>query len=278
MEKKCFIAGLPDAGKTTYIAALWDIIRMREKEDLELMFTTSPENGAYLNEIWGYWVKMKKIERSNTPVPDDIKINVKRKTDEEELVLDIPDFMGEQFQSIINRKLPDNISEWIGQCDRMLFLINKLDGGNKDDMEEDGGTGSEVVDRAKEKATVSPLAPEKMMQTSQNLMILKYIATHSKIKKVAIGLSAWDSKMKTKDSPEVYLQKRSPVLYNFIKYHFSDRLFFGVSAQGFDYVKDASKKDEMRDKQKNCDRAFIVYDKEELPSPDLTRPLNFLIS
>ena len=278
MEKKCFIAGLPDAGKTTYIAALWDIIRMREKEDLELMFTTSPENVAYLNEIWGYGVKMKKIERSNTPVPDDIKINVKRKTDGEELVLDIPDFMGEQFQSIINRKLPENISKWLSLCDRMLFLINKLDGGNKDDMEEDGGTGNEVVDRAKEKATVSPLAPEKMMQTSQNLMILKYIATHSKIKKVAIGLSAWDSKMTTKDSPEAYLQKRSPVLYNFIKYHFPDRLFFGVSAQGFDYVKDVGKKDEMRDKQKNCDRAFIVYDKEESPSPDLTRPLNFLIS
>lgn len=276
MEKKCFISGLPNAGKTTFIAALWDILRMRNNEAQELQFTTTPDNSEYLNEIWKYWVKMEKIERSKKPVPDDIKINIKRVSDGEELVLDIPDFMGEQFQSIINRTLPDNITAWIEQCDRMLYLINKLDEGNKDDMDEDDTL--EENDRKKEKEDALPLTPERMMETSQNLMVLKYISTHTKIKKIAIGLSAWDIKRDTGLTPEQYLKQRSPVLYNFIKYHFDEWLFFGVSAQGFDYEKDADKKNDMREKAKKCERAFIFYGDEESSSVDLTRPINYLIS
>lgn len=276
MEKKCFISGLPNAGKTTFIAALWDILRMRNNEAQELQFTTTPENSEYLNEIWKYWVKMEKIERSKKPVPDDIKINIKRVSDGEELVLDIPDFMGEQFQSIINRTLPDNITAWIEQCDRMLYLINKLDEGNKDDMDEDDTL--EENDRKKEKEDALPLTPERMMETSQNLMVLKYISIHTKIKKIAIGLSAWDIKRDTGLTPEQYLKQRSPVLYNFIKYHFDEWLFFGVSAQGFDYEKDADKKNDMREKAKKCERAFIFYGDEESSSVDLTRPINYLIS
>lgn len=276
MEKKCFIAGVPDAGKTTYIAALWDIIK-RGGSDLELQFTTSPENSSYLNEIWEYWVSMNKIERSKTPVPDDIKINVKRKTDNKELELDIPDFMGEQFQKIIDHTLPDNIKQWIEQSDRMVYLINKLDDVSKDDIEEDDPEDA-TVDRTEERQKAPRLAPEKMLEASQNMMVLKYIASHAKMQKIAIGLSAWDVKMTANLTPEDYLQQRSPVLYNFIKWHFKEVKFFGVSAQGFDYKDKNEKAAEMRDKARKSRRAFIAFDKEKDLSPDLTKPFNYLIS
>lgn len=276
MEKKCFIAGVPDAGKTTYIAALWDIIK-RGGSDLELQFTTSPENSSYLNEIWEYWVSMNKIERSKTPVPDDIKINVKRKTDNKELELDIPDFMGEQFQKIIDHTLPDNIKQWIEQSDRMVYLINKLDDVSKDDIEEDDPEDA-TVDRTEERQKAPRLAPEKMLEASQNMMVLKYIASHAKMQKIAIGLSAWDAKMTANLTPEDYLQQRSPVLYNFIKWHFKEVKFFGVSAQGFDYKDKNEKAAEMRDKARKSRRAFIAFDKEKDLSPDLTKPFNYLIS
>lgn len=277
MEKKCFIAGVPDAGKTTFIAALWHIIS-RNSSALELQFTTNPENTTYLNEIWEYWVSMRKIERSKIPVPDDITINVKRASDGEELVLDIPDFMGEQFQKIIDHTLPDNIKQWIEKSDRMLYLIHLLDDNIKDDMEKDAFQDNEEIDRVKEKEDALPLAPEKMMQASQNMMVLKYIANHAKMKKVAIGLSAWDVKMNEGKTPEEFLKHRSPVLYNFIKLHFSECIFFGVSAQGFDYKDKSEKEFEMIDKARKCNRAFIVFNNEKETSPDLTKPFNYLIS
>lgn len=277
MEKKCFIAGVPDAGKTTYIAALWDIIK-RNGSHLELQFTTNPENTTYLNEIWEYWVSMKKIERSNIPVPDDITINVKRTKDGEELELDIPDFMGEQFQKIIDHTLPDNIKQWIEQSDRMLYFINVLDDNIKDDMEQGDNQAEENTDRDTEKKKAPLLSPEKMMQASQNMMVLKYIANHTKMKRVAIGLSAWDIKMKGGKAPEEFLKQRSPALYNFIKWHFKDCVFFGVSAQGFDYKEKNERAAEMKEKARNSNRAFIVFDQEKDPSPDLTKPLNYLIS
>lgn len=277
MEKKCFIAGLPKAGKTTYIAALWDIIQRRQG-DFDLQFTTNPENATYLNEIWEYWVKMENIERSKTPAPDDIKINVSRKVDGQEMELSIPDFMGEQFQKIIDRTLPENIKEWIESSDRMLYLINTLEDGSKDDMDEEEEANPEGADRQEEREKALPLTPERMMDVSQNLMVLKYIVTHTKMKKIAIGISAWDKKMGAGQTPEEYLKRRSPVLYNFIKYHFEDVLYFGVSAQGFDYSNKAEKATEMREKARQSNRAFIAYATEETISPDLTRPLNYLIS
>ena len=276
MEKKCFIAGLPKAGKTTYIAALWDIIQRRQG-DFDLQFTTNPENATYLNEIWEYWVKMENIERSKTPAPDDIKINVSRKTDGLEMELSIPDFMGEQFQKIIDRTLPENIKGWIETSDRMLYLINNLEDGSKDDVDEEEAI-QDGADRQEEREKALPLTPERMMDVSQNLMVLKYIVTHTKMKKVAIGMSAWDNKMGGGLTPEEYLKRRSPVLYNFIKYHFEQVLYFGVSAQGFDYSNKKEKAAEMRDKARNSNRAFIAYGSEETTSPDLTRPLNYLIS
>ena len=278
MEKKCFIAGVPDAGKTTFIAALWDIIK-RNNGTLELQFTTNPDNTTYLNEIWEYWMSMKKIERSKPPAPDDITINVKRASNGEELVLDIPDFMGEQFQKIIDHTLPDNIVQWIAQSDRMLYLINVLDDSIKDDLEQqDTAQEKDEIDRAKEREDAPRLAPEKMMQASQNMMVLKYIANHAKMKKVAIGLSAWDVKMKEGKTPEEFLRRRSPMLYNFIKLHFNDCLFFGVSAQGFDYNDKGEKEAEMKDKARKCNRAFISIGDEKEMSPDLTKPFNYLIS
>ena len=277
MEKKCFIAGLPKAGKTTYIAALWDIIQRRQG-DFDLQFTTNPENATYLNEIWEYWVKMENIERSKTPAPDDIKINVRRKSGGQEMELCIPDFMGEQFQKIIDRTLSENIKKWIESSDRMLYLINTLEDGSKDDMDEEEEANPEGADRQEEREKALPLTPERMMDVSQNLMVLKYIVTHTNMKKIAIGISAWDKKMGAGQTPEEYLKRRSPVLYNFIKYHFEDVLYFGVSAQGFDYSNKAEKATEMREKARQSNRAFIAYATEETISPDLTRPLNYLIS
>ena len=277
MEKKCFIAGMPGAGKTTYIAALWDIIK-RNGGGLELQFSTSPENTSYLNEIWEYWVSMKKIERSKTPAPDNITINVKKTAVNEELALEIPDFMGEQFQKIIDHTLPDTIKKWIEQSDRMLYLINNLNDTLKDDIEDEDAQSSEEKDRNKEREEALRLAPEKMMQASQNMMVLKYIYNHAKMKKVAVGLSAWDVKMTGGKTPEEFLKHRSPALYNFIKLHFNECVFFGVSAQGFDYKDTAAKANEMQEKTRKSNRAFIVFDKETDPSPDLTKPLNYLIS
>ena len=276
MERKCLIAGIPSAGKTTYIAALWDIIN-RNKESLELVYDTTPANTAYLNEIREYWIRMEPILRSKKPVPNDITINVTRKSDRSKMVLDIPDFMGEQFQNIISHNASEELRKWIEQSDRMLYLINLLDDdAMKDDMEKEDVTHS---DQEEKKEGIADLTPDKMLSVSQNIMVLKYIWSHAKIERLAIGISAWDSKAAEGQVPEEYLKQRSPVLYNFIKYYFPKVLFFGVSAQGFDYEsKDKAKRDEMRLKSKSSSRAYIMYDRESKPSTDLTRPINYLIN
>lgn len=277
MEKNCFIAGLPGVGKTTYIAALWDII-MRQEQRLSLEFTTTPDDMTYLNEIREYWMRMKVIERSKTPVPSDIKMNLIRIYDNQRMVLNMPDFMGEQYQRIIDHTLADNIRDWIYSADGMLFFIDKLEeDASKDDLEE-ADYEEQIADRNQEKQDALALTVDRMMITTQNLMVLKYIwANAPKICKLAICISAWDKKSQEGLTPESYLEKRSPVLYHFIKYHFRNVVYYGVSAQGFDYNNINDKKEEMKQKTQNCIRAYII-DEEGHKSPDLTIPLNYLFS
>lgn len=58
MYKKCFIAGLPSAGKTTFLAALWNLINHDPDAKLKL---NKIENGQYLASlainglIWSLW-------------------------------------------------------------------------------------------------------------------------------------------------------------------------------------------------------------------------------
>ena len=115
------------------------------------------------------------------------------------------------------------------------------------------------------------------MISSQNLMVLKYIwANAPKICKLAICISSWDKKEKEGFSPKEYLEKRSPVLYHFIQYHFRNVAYFGVSAQGFDY-NNSDEKEEMKHKTQMCNRAYIIDDNGQR-SPDLTIPFNYLFS
>lgn len=277
MEKKCFIAGLPGVGKTTYIAALWDII-MRQAQRLSLEFTTTPDDMTYLNDIREYWMRMRVIERSKIPAPSYIKMNLIRISDNQKMVLNMPDFMGEQYQRIIDHTLADSIKEWINTADGMLFFIDKLEeDASKDDLEEDDYE-EQIADRNQEKQDALALTVDRMMITSQNLMVLKYIwANAPKIRKLAICISSWDKKSQEGFSPEGYLENRSPVLYHFIKYHFRNVVYYGVSAQGFDYNNLNDKKEEMTQKTQNSIRAFIIDEKGQ-DSPDLTIPLNYLFS
>jgi hypothetical protein len=81
----------------------------------------------------------------------------------------------------------------------MLFLINNLNDSLKDDLESEDDPAGESTNSTKDKEEAPRLAPEKMLQASQNMMVLKYISNHARMKKVAIGLSAWISKIKQRE-------------------------------------------------------------------------------
>src|SRR5690606_21208825 len=64
-SKKQFMLGLPGAGKTTYLAALWHVI---ESEDVDSALRLAHLHGehGYLNSIRGKWLDVQHLDRTKT--------------------------------------------------------------------------------------------------------------------------------------------------------------------------------------------------------------------
>ena len=73
MYKKCFIAGLPSAGKTTFLAALWNLINHDPDAKLKL---NKIENGQYLASLSNKWANMEPLERT-VPSGEQADISIK---------------------------------------------------------------------------------------------------------------------------------------------------------------------------------------------------------
>ena len=56
LKRKILMVGLPGAGKTTYLAALWYVVNHPEEIKEALTLYCLPKNSKYLNMITVAWI------------------------------------------------------------------------------------------------------------------------------------------------------------------------------------------------------------------------------
>lgn len=288
-QRKCLIAGLPDAGKSTYLGALWYIINNdinKDKMSLKASVNNPPENVEQLFMLSKRWLSVEDMDRTSTDVPSNISFNLVSQAGEEFLTLEVPDFRGESILQIITQNQPKEFDEWCERADMVLYLMSNIspalyaDDYLTDEDEED-----------QNETPVPEFDVKRMSVVAQNMLILRYLAEKKHYRKVVICLSAWDKVMNTcpDKTPEEFVKDLSPALYNFIKYHYPEVVFFGLSAQGSEYeyeefignngqkqrrVTESCKK-RLRDSTRQGKRAFVVVDKNK--NPDITLPIAELL-
>ena len=62
-DNKQFMIGLPGAGKTTFLAALWHVIESSEIEGQLVLAKLVDGDNTYLNNIRDSWADAKALER-----------------------------------------------------------------------------------------------------------------------------------------------------------------------------------------------------------------------
>lgn len=265
---KCLVAGLPAAGKSTYIGALAYILQNPVNNQM-LMLNESLEDFSYLNKLIDPWLSLQKMERTTRGFANNIDLDLVRKSDDKIFSISLPDIAGEDYESIVRRN-SEVIENWSDKPDALLLFINEW---HNNILKEQLGD-YEPLDGTKE-----PPAFElkDMSSTVQHVLMLKELHILFPWKKLAIGLSSWDKFQHEYNSPEGMLKDRAPFLYNFIMHNFPNAYIFGVSAQGDEYAKDEESQNRLIERTENGTRAFIV-DNNGNKSYDLTLPLNFLIS
>lgn len=264
--KKCLIVGLPSAGKSTYIGAFWAI----EKDggtNHKLTCKEYPSDTTYLDALKKSWLEQTIVSRNVNIEPQEIHLKLYSKSTETSLELHIPDFKGEDFQRILSNKNIDKVTQWCNEAECMLFFIKY----SQEDILQDEMPVTLAAENIQKEPTAMQI--NDISEWTRNIMLLKYLHTQVGDIPLAICISAWD-KVNTELSIELWVKSKHPFLYNFIKHHYPNVKYYGVSAQGLEY--EEGKFDEHYQKLTELKQRAYVYTDEK--SYDITEPFEFLIN
>lgn len=230
MNKKFFIMGAPNAGKSTYLAALWHSIN---QTDMATSLTLKKMTGdlQYLYQLEHKWLEIEQLER--TVIGQEKMELVLLLTDgEDDLELEFPDLSGETFQNIYEtREVSLELYEKISTADVILYFINI-----------ENIFPAELISKIPLELRVkddSPKArkPSEHDPTQVQVIELLQIISEIKHEKIQLGiiLSAWDLLENNENiNPRRFLEERMNMLWQFIESN-NKKIFtkvWGVSALG----------------------------------------------
>lgn len=233
-NRKCFIMGEPNAGKTTFLAALWHSLDQVQTET-KLKLERYKGNSNYLFGLSSKWLAIEDMDRTLIGYEkEDLQIELSDGKSKFELCF--PDLSGETFLDIYEkRKIDNNIVKMIKEADAILYFVNIRD--------------------IKDPIFITELLPELRMQSEEIemrdavnddptqvkiielLQIVLKVCTNRNVK-VGIIFSAWDL-VDEEICPDDYLEKHMNMLWQYIQSNKSalTPYIWGLSALGADIQK-----------------------------------------
>ena len=264
------LAGLPAAGKSTYIAALWAVEKDGKSGHL-LSCDERPSDSSYVDGMSDNWTVLEKVRRTTFAEPMEIVLPMKKQSTGKKIYLSLPDFKGEIFQQILGNSVSSDVVAWCEKSQGILFMLN-LGNYSPEFLQE------QISDTTKPKVELEKavLLPNDIDPVIQNILLLKYLYSKMGNCPIALCFSSWDSTDYSDDqNVEEWVKANHPCIYTFVSAHFTKYRYYGISAQGADYSElDEKSSDELAEKATRKERAFVYRDKI---SYDITEPLDFLI-
>jgi GTPase SAR1 family protein len=284
---KQLIIGLPEAGKTTFLAALWHVVVSKEVPG-SLRLLKLEGDRKHLNKIRRAWLEFRKVGRTVPGTEQLVSMKLGLPDGGESTELVFPDMSGESFrQQWVNRKWTKEYDELVRESNGILLFVHsrKVVGPDRidPDVEEAVSALGDEADMEDEAAAVDDedLLPEwdpKKSPTGVQLVeLIQFIEQQphlGNIRRVAVIVSAWDMAMKSYKSPEEWLSKRLPLLDQYLKANyerFPSRIY-GISAQGAPLDGDLTR---LKQYEHQSERIIIVG--EECAPHDITAPVKWVM-
>lgn len=273
MKKKCLIVGIPESGKSTYIASLWYSVKTYAKCSLTAS-DNMPDNTRYLDRLVEAWLSFEKL-RTSDDITDQIEFNLKDKETGDEFTVMVPDFKGETFLQILKGASNSELQRWLGEVESVILMIKDLEFVKFNPIEEN--QESRTNSDGKKIDAIAGFSIDSMSGASKNLLLLKYLKANMDIKKLIICVTAWDQ-IDNMSSSKDFFKRSSVGLYQFIMNNFEEVEFYGLSAQGVDYPSEEANDEEKRIFKDNlisdtskCKRSYVIEGTKKIF--DVTLPL-----
>ena len=301
-SSRILVIGLPGAGKTTFIAALWHVLSTEKIAGALVLDELQPDR-THLNGIAKLWRECKKIPRTTLPKERTVTLNLRVPEGEVVHHISFPDASGEGIRRIFeNRRWSPEFAELVEEANSLLFFIHpsslvgahridenieemvetanaeQPDAEVRDGKHNEGASDGRVKTLAQETRapasvkqwTAALAAPQAKLV---DLLQLVRSARDAKGLKTAVVISAWDLAKLEKLYPPQWVEKRAPLLYQYLESRRPTFPYetFGVSAQGAEL----SRCDSLRDIVRPSERIEVIHGKNS--SHDITKPLRWIL-
>lgn len=281
------IVGLPASGKTTFLAALWELV-CEDRVAKALQFhAIGSSDQAYLRKIVEVWRSAKEQARTELTGTSSVSMTL-ADAGGRVVRVTIPDVPGEAFRSMWeDRELDDTLLGTLSTGNILLLLH-----GNK--IKAPAWVTERAALRRATKAVKAETAVQewepKFAPTQVQLVDLLQLTSHEPVgcpgRKVAVVVSAWDKAEGEGLDPGKFLDAKLPMLSQYLAAGRDrwDYRVYGVSAQGGDYDENDRNKaspkkgkdaERLRDIDIPAERIRLVCGTDE--THDLTGPLLWLM-
>lgn len=239
-DKGILFSGLPESGKTTFLAALWYFIFNSTKEHEYTYDSLENTELEYLNSISLNWAGCEDVIRTNQNKIEMVSIKMVHNTSGNSMTLTIPDISGETF----NTQFQDR--EWDEEFDYLLenvygiiLFIDPRDKKNKPRLIYHESQHFRIFDEMMVNEYSEQSWTENLVPSQVKLVdFLQMVDFHKPnfIKKISVIISCWDL-IDSNSKPELWCKQELPLLHQYL--NSNEQLFkvkyFGVSSQGGSY-------------------------------------------
>ena len=275
-SKSCFILGLPEAGKTSYLAALAYSLEQREV-DTFLKWGKYTGDHQYIANLEQKWLAAEPVERTSVALQKNCLSMKLSDTEGNEYNVSFPDLSGEIFQSqYVDREINRDLADIIKSSDGCILFINPeslIEPTSISDLPVQTGDVQSVPSyhRKREPLKDDPTEVQliTLLQDIQFLQDCSYL-------NLVVAISAWDIiENQQYNLPQDFLHQRTPLLYQFLTSNsdFIKTTYYGISAQGGDYAKDGVVDHLVSQYEDSPVKRIIVVNSEGKSGHDLTIPL-----
>lgn len=294
--KRVSILGLPESGKTTFLAALWHIINEDGSSTALELGSYSEANYEHLNVISKRWRAGKTQVRTQVGASRSVTMELRSSSGHLSEV-SFPDVAGEEFSRMWERREVDQsivemlnaqsvallingdtikLPAWVTEREELRRYICVEDTAPSEAGRQDRASSIEPLDWS------ADLAPTQVKVVGLLQMLMEPPLDIGE-RKLAILVSSWDKVVHEGVSPMEFVRRQMPLLYQYLEAGRDDWDWrvWGVSAQGGDY-NDPDKREDRAETARllEMDRASerIMVADGTITSSDLTVPLEWLVS
>ena len=268
--------GLPESGKTTYLAALWHVVN-RGGVALELDHLEGDQ--SYLNRVCDEWRKCVPTVRTSRAAETEVGMFL-RSQQGDVIELRIPDVSGESYNDFWeHRGWTQRFDAVVSASTAIMLFIHAGNLRQPEFLDELAMLAGDEDDTEPSQDQAVAWSPSEAADQVKLVELLQFIRERAnRVIPIAVVISAWDL-VPTIDhqDPDGWFANRVPLLAQYLDVH-SDVLpkrVWGVSAQGGDLTVE-SKRLSLRDVEP-AQRVRVLDSTGETETHDVTGPLVWLL-